>query len=160
MVDILSEKENDADKMCQQGIELCDEENYAGAHKFFQKAYSIHPSSAKINSWLGFTTAIVENKVGTGLQMCKKAVDSDIPDAMFFRNIGRLYLLQRNKRAAVGAFARGLQIDKGNRAILKEWKALGFRRKPVIGFLARDNKLNVMLGKLTWKLAKGKNSPK
>lgn len=151
MVEIFSEKNREAETLCQQGIELCDANNHASAHKYFIQAYQLFPTSPKINSWLGYTTGIVENKVGTGMKMCKMAVDSGVPDAMFYRNIGKLYLLQKNKRAALGAFATGLQIDKGNKAILTEWKVLGFRRKPVIPFLSRENKLNIFLGKLTWK---------
>ena len=151
MVTILSDKENQAENICQQGIDLCETDKYSEAHKLFQKAYDMYPTSPKINSWLGYTTAIVENKVGTGMQFCKKAIDSDVPDALFYRNIGKLFLLQKNKRSAMGAFAKGLQIDKGNKYILKEWKALGFRRKPVIGFLSRDHFLNKLLGKWTYK---------
>jgi hypothetical protein len=33
---------------------------------------------------------------------------------------------------------------------MNEWKALGFRRKPVFGFLDRSHSLNVQLGKFTW----------
>ena len=156
MVEILSEKENQAENICQQGIDLCDSENFDEAHKLFQQAYELYPESPRINSWLGYTTGVALNKVGTGIQYCKKAVDSDVPDAMFYRNIGKLYLMKRDKRAAIGAFARGLQIDKGNRAILKEWKVLGFRRKPFFGFLPRENALNKLIGKLTYRLAQKK----
>ena len=125
MVDILSDKENKAESICQQGIDLCDNDNnFKAAHKLFQEAYSTYPTSPRINSWLGYTTAIVENKVASGLQLCKKAIESDVPDALFYRNIGKLYLMQKNKRSAIGAFAKGLQIDKGNKYILKEWKIL------------------------------------
>jgi hypothetical protein len=51
----------------------------------------------------------------------------------------------------VGAFAKGLQIDKNNRAILEEWKSLGFRRKVPFSFLDRSHWLNKTLGKFTWK---------
>lgn len=151
MVEILSDKENKAENICQQGIELCETENFVVAHKLFQQAFNEYPSSPKINSWLGLTTAIVENKVAAGLQLCMKAIASDIPDALFYRNLGKIYLLKKDKRSAIGAFAKGLQIDKGNKYILKEWKVLGFRRRPVIPFLSRDNALNKLLGKLTWK---------
>jgi len=156
MVEILSDKENKAESICQQGIELCETENWPAAHKLFQQAYAMYPTSPKINSWLGLTTALVENKVAAGLQMCKKAVDSDVPDALFYRNMGKVYLFKKDKRSAIGVFAKGLQIDKGNKYILKEWKVLGFRRKPVIPFLSRDNKLNIILGKWTWKSANKK----
>lgn len=95
MVDILSEKENKAEAVCQQGIELYETEKFRDAHKLFQQAYALHPNSPKINSWLGLTTAIVENKVASGIQYCKKAIESDVPDAMFYRNLGKLYLLQK-----------------------------------------------------------------
>lgn len=151
-MEILSEKENQADHICQQGIELCEADKYAEAHKLFQQAYTMS-QSPRIISWLGYTTAIVENKVATGIQLCKKAIDSDVPDALFYRNIGKLYLMQKNKRGAIGAFAKGLQIDKGNRSILKEWKVLGFRRRPFFPFLSREHKLNIIIGKFTWKQA-------
>jgi Flp pilus assembly protein TadD len=156
MVEIIAQKENQADELIHQGIELAESGNHAAAHKYFQQAYALHPTGAKVNAWLGYTTAIVENKVGTGMQMCKKAVESGIPDAYFYRNIGKLHLMQKNKRAALGAFATGLVFDKGNKAILKEWKTLGFRRKPFLPFLSRENGLNKFLGKLTWKYAKNK----
>ncbi|MCC7459727.1 MAG: hypothetical protein IT286_00360 [Proteobacteria bacterium] len=157
MVTILSDKENQAENICQQGIDLCEVDNYSAAHKLFQQAYNMFPGSPRINSWLGLTIGVVENKVGAGMQHCKKAIESDVPDAFFYRNIGKLFLLQKNKRSAIGAFAKGLQIDKGNKYILREWKTLGFRRKPVIGFLSRENKLNILLGKWTWKMAQSKN---
>ena len=160
MVEILSAKENEADHICQQGIDLCDTNEYAQAHKLFQQALAMYPQSPRINSWLGYTTAIVENKVATGIQLCKKAIDSDVPDAMFYRNIGKLYLMQKNKRGAIGAFAKGLQIDKGNNYILKEWKVLGFRRSPLIKFLGRDHPINKFFGKITWKMAQKKKVDK
>jgi hypothetical protein len=111
------------------------------------------PSGAKILSWLGYTSALVEKRVARGLDLCRKAVESNVPDAMFYRNIGKLYLLQHNKRGAIGAFSKGLQIDKGNRWILAEWRALGFRRRPFFSFLDRGHWVNVTVGKFTWYLA-------
>jgi tetratricopeptide (TPR) repeat protein len=153
MVDILSDQQRAAEQVCLQGIELAEEKDLGGAHALFQKAYEMDPSSAKIMSWYGYTTALVEKKVARGLEFCRKAIDSQIPDAMFYRNIGKLYLLQNNKRGGIAAFSKGLQIDKGNRAILSEWKALGFRRKPILGFLDRGHWLNRKLGQFTWWLA-------
>ena len=151
MVDILSDQQRQAEQLCNQGIDLAEaEKDLEGAHRIFLQAYQMDPSSAKINSWLGYTTAIVERKVQKGLDYCRKAIESHIPDAYFYRNIGKCYLLQNNKRGAIGAFAKGLQIDKGNRQILNEWKALGFRRKVPLRFLDRGHWLNKKIGKFTW----------
>ena len=152
MVDILSDQQREAEKVCHQGIDLVDEKDLAGAHKVFLKAFEMDPQSAKVQSWLGYTTALVERKVQKALEYCRKAIESNIPDAIFYRNIGVVYLQQNNKRGAIGAFAKGLQIDKGNRAILNEWKSLGFRRKPFFAFLDRSHPVNKNLGKFTWYL--------
>ena len=150
MVEILSDQQRQAEQLCNEGIDLCDENNLAEAHKIFLKAYEMDPGSAKIQSWLGYTTGVLERKIVKGLEYCKKAIDSQIPDAMFYRNIGKLYLLQNNKRAAIGAFSRGLQIDKTNRAILNELKTVGFRRKVFFSSVDRSHWLNKQMGKFTW----------
>jgi len=155
MVEIFGEQQREADALCNQGIDLCEvDKNFPAAHELFMRAYETDPHSAKIQSWLGYTTGIVEKKVAKGMELCRKAIDSNIPDATFFRNMGKLYLLQNNKRAAIGAFSKGLQIDKTNRQILSEWKQLGFRRKPFFGFLSRDNWFNKKIGMMTWKSKK------
>lgn len=156
MTEILSDQQREAERICDQGIDLCESKDFEGAHKIFQRAYGMDPSSAKINSWLGYTTAIVERRVQKGLDFCRKALESGIPDVMFLRNIGKVYLLQNNKRGAIGAFAKGLQIEPKNRAILAEWKVLGFRRKVAFPFLDRGHFLNKTIGKITWKLFHGK----
>ncbi len=151
MVEILGEQEREADQICQHGIDLCEEKEFEEAHKEFLRAHELDPNSAKIHSWLGYTTGLVEKRVARALEFCRMAIDSQIPDALFYRNIGVVYLLQNNKRAAIGAFAKGLQIDKGNRKILNEWSKLGFRRKPTLRFLSRDHWLNKKLGQWTYK---------
>jgi hypothetical protein len=95
----------------------------------------------------------VERKVQKGIELCRRAVEGEVPDALFYRNLGKAYLLLNNKRAAIGAFAKGLQLDKGNRPILNEWKNLGFRRRVMFSFLERDHPLNKWIGKFTWYLA-------
>lgn len=154
-VEILGEEQQEALNICERGIDLLEKNNdKETAHKLFKQAYDIFPSNPRINSWIGYTYGIHLDKVALGLKHCKMAIDSEEPDALYFRNLGKLYLLQKNKRSAIGAFARGLQIDKNNAAILKEWSTLGFRRKPFFGFLPRENFLNKMIGKFTWKFSK------
>lgn len=158
MVEILSDQQRRAEQICIEGIDLCEESDFEGAHKLFLQAYQLDSTSPKINSWLGYTTALVERKVQKALDYCRKAIEGEVPDALFYRNLGKVYLLQNNKRAAIGAFARGLQIDKGNRHILNEWKVLGFRRRVLFSFLDRSNPLNKYVGKLTWWLTHRKKT--
>ncbi|MFH1017415.1 MAG: hypothetical protein V1798_04425 [Pseudomonadota bacterium] len=157
MVEILNDQQREAEQICIRGIDLYDENALTEAHTLFLKAYEMDPVGAKVQSWLGLTTGLVDKKVARGLELCRKAIDSNIPDALFYRNVGKLYLLQGNKRAAIGAFSKGLQIDKGNRAILSEWKALGFRRRPFFSFLDRSQWANRYMGKFTWWIAHRKD---
>jgi tetratricopeptide (TPR) repeat protein len=153
MVDILSDEQRRAEQICLEGIDLCEEKDLEGAHKLFLEAYKLDPSSPKINSWLGYTTGLVENRIQKALEYCRKAVEGEVPDPLFYRNLGKIYLLQNNKRSAIGAFAKGLQLDDRNRPILNEWKTLGFRRKVTFPFLERDHPLNKHVGKFTWWLS-------
>jgi len=157
MVEIMSDQEREAENIANQGIELYEDRQLDEAHQMFKKAYSLDPNSAKINSFYGITLAFVEDKVQKGLELCKKAINSGIPDPLFYRNIGKLYIKLNNKRLAVSAFYKGLSIDKGNRKIYDEFKALGIRRKPFLSFLPRSNVVNKYLGLLTFKLSKDKN---
>lgn len=154
MVEIMSDQEREAENIANQGIELYEDKQLEEAHQLFKKAYSLDNQSAKINSFYGLTLAFVEDKVQKGLELCKKAVSSNIPDPLFYRNIGKLYLKTNNKRLAVAAFYKGLSIDKGNRKIYEEFKVLGIRRRPFLAFLSRSNFLNKYIGKLTYKLQK------
>lgn len=165
MVEIFNEKHTEALALCDRAIDLIENhDDHMTAIRILKQAYELYPTSAKINSWLGFMYGVYEKDVAQGLRMCKKAIQEGEPDPLFFRNIGKLYILQNNKRAAIGAFARGLQIDEFNREILREWSILGFRRRPVIPFLPREFFLNKWLGLLTWKFSpknpnKGKEEP-
>jgi len=155
-VEILGDVHQEALALCRRAIEMMEHGNEEDqtAHKLLEQAYEKFPNNAKINSWLGYSYGKTLDKVARGMEHCKKAVNSGEPDPLFFRNLGKLYLLQRNKKAAIGAFAKGLQIDKTNASILREWKTLGFRRKPFFSFLSRDHILNKTIGKITWKNSK------
>jgi hypothetical protein len=39
-------------------------------------------------------------------------------------------------------------MDPGHAGIVRELKQMGIRRRPVLPFLARDNRLNVLLGRI------------
>ncbi len=151
MVDILSDEQRQAEQIVFQGIDLYDEGDIDGAHQKFKKAYQLDPDGPKVLSWYGFTLGLVEDKVQKGLDFCKKAINSNIPDALFYRNIGVLYVKSNNKRLAVAAYQKGMSIDKGNRKIYLEWKKLGIRRKPFFKFLDRSHFINKFIGKLTYK---------
>lgn len=158
MPEFLTDQQRKAEEICNQGIDCADEGDWEGAHRQFVQAYQLDPEGAKVCAWLGLTLAVVEKKVQKGLDFCGKGVASGIPDAMFYRNLGKIYLLLNNRRAAFAAFMKGLSIDKTNRHIMREWRSMGIRRKAIVGVLDRSHPINVWLGRVTWNMGAKKRA--
>jgi hypothetical protein len=99
-------------------------------------------------SFLGYGIAHLHRKVPEGLRLCRHAVKLEFfqPDNLL--NLARTELLAGNRRAAVDSLQRGLALDPQHAALRELEKRMGSRRSPVLGFLARDNPLNVLLGRL------------
>lgn len=99
-------------------------------------------------SYLGYGIASERRQIRDGREMCRRAAASDFyqPDVLF--NLARVEHLANNRRAAVKALETGLGLDPTHAGMLKLKKGIGVRRRPVLGFLSRDNPLNVLLGRL------------
>ncbi len=154
MVDILTEKNKEAEEIFREGLGLFEDDRMAEAHKLFERAYELDPENPIIASYYGLTCALQYDFVSKGLELCKKAADKGIPDPILWLNLAKIYIRKGDRRSAVVALQRGLRIEKGNPAIIAYWRKIGMRRKPVIKFLSRDNILNRILGKFTYKREK------
>ena len=59
--------------------------------------------------------------------------------------------MKADERAeAYAAFQKGLDIQPGHPGIVRELRRMGTRRRPPLLFLARNNPVNVVLGRLTY----------
>ena len=119
------------------------------------------PSDPFFLSYVGYLTAIVENKSREGVSKCEEAISilkkSKSTDIvfflpLFFLNLGRANLKAGRKVSAIKAFEEGLQYDSRNSELLSAMKALGSRKEPVIHFLNRGNPINKFFGKLGHKV--------
>ncbi len=155
MVDIRTELHDQIDQLVTSGISALEQNQLRDALMLFREAYEKNPDDPHACSYFGYTMGIVENKPHRGLELCMKAINTDQIDPMFYHNIAMLYVKIGKKREAVGAFKKGLQIDRSNTKIYEAWKNnLGIRRNPAIPFLPRGNFLNKMIGKWTYKRIK------
>lgn len=151
MVEVRTGLHEEVDRLTESGIQALEAKQLKDAHRLFREAFEKMPDDPRACSFYGYTLAIVEDKLHKGIEMCMKAINSAHPDAYFFLNIGLLYIKLNKRREAVGAFKRGLQIDRSNKRIYDVWKEkLGWRRDPAIPFLSRDNFLNKAIGKMTY----------
>lgn len=150
MIDIITEKTKEAESILYRGIDLLKDHRLTDAHRIFESAYEMDPENQRICSYYGYTCAMEHDLVQKGLKLCSQAADSGIPDPMIWLNLAKIYIKIGNRRNAIAAMQRGLKIERGHKEIVKYWKKIGMRRKPVIKLLHRDNLLNRFLGRWTY----------
>ena len=99
-------------------------------------------------SFLGYGIARYQKQVKEGLRLCQHAVKTQFYHPDCHLNLARVQILAKNRKGAVHAIAQGLALDPRNSALRSLHDEIGVRKRPVIGFLSRNNPVNRTLGKL------------
>jgi predicted Zn-dependent protease len=127
------------------------------AHRLLREAMAQFPDDPVLLSYTGYLQALVERKIPTGIETCRKALallkkKREFVDADFsavYLNLGRACTLGGKRKEALDALNRGLAYESAHQEIRKELRRMGMRRKkPPIPFLSRSNPLNKYLGLL------------
>jgi tetratricopeptide (TPR) repeat protein len=103
---------------------------------------------ARYLSYYGLCVARDGNQPREGAEFCRQAIALEFYNPDLYWNYGRVLLLSDRKKEAFVAFVRGLSLQKNHQDILREIGRMGWRRRPVLRFLRRQNPINVALGKL------------
>jgi len=136
----------------QQGVIHVEKGEFDQAWRAFAQYLAQEPGSAIASSYLGMLSALKAGKLYEGLDRCIEAVKKDPQEALLYLNLSRCYLAAGDRYQAVRALHKGLKLKSPHHGMLVNYyKAMGMRRKPVLGFLSRNNMANVFLGKLTWR---------
>jgi hypothetical protein len=99
-------------------------------------------------SFLGYGIARYQKQVKEGLRLCEHAVRAQFYHPDCHLNLARVHVLAKNRKGAVNAIAQGLALDPRNSALRALQSEIGVRKRPVLGFLSRNNPVNRTLGKL------------
>jgi len=99
-------------------------------------------------SYLGYGMASQQRHLREGRELCRRAAASDFYQPEVLYNLARVEQLANNRVEAVKALEAGLKLDPDHAGMLELRKEVGIRRRPVLGFLARNNVVNVLLGHL------------
>lgn len=99
-------------------------------------------------SFLGYGIARYQKQVKEGLRLCQHAVKTSFYSPECHLNLARVQILAKNRKGAVHAIAQGLALDPRNAALRALHAEIGVRKRPVVGFLSRNNPVNRTLGKL------------
>jgi Flp pilus assembly protein TadD len=119
-----------------------------GAHPLFQRAHRRSPSDPRVTSWYGLTLVLVERNSSLGVLYCDQAVRTAGPDPELLLNQARAHMALGQRERAVRAVQRGLEASPDHPGLRAAQEAMGWRRRPALPFLARDNPLNRWLGRL------------
>lgn len=99
-------------------------------------------------SYYALCVAAEERDYEKAISECVKAVKSEFYTPEVYVNLGRILAKSGRKAVAFRAYRKGLAIDGTHRGLIREMKAMGLRRRPLIAFLSRDNPVNRSLGML------------
>ncbi len=147
-----------AEAYFQRGLTLMKEGNYQEASGCFREAVrrdrsqELFEKEAKYLSYYGLCLALGEGKVAEGLNFCRKAIEEDVFQPVFYLHLGKVYLKKGSKRKAIKAFRQGLEFDKNNEQIKSEIEQLGTRKEPFFSSLSRSHPLNKYMGILLARL--------
>jgi Flp pilus assembly protein TadD len=150
------------EELARRGRELVRRRQYALGHEILTEYCSRQvaqkrPIGASVMCAYGLAIGMTGD-LHEGLETCQRALSVDRRNAEIWAAVGRLAMHAGIRKKAVEAVARGLALAPRNRDLLELRDVLGERRRPVVPFLARENVVNVRLGRVLHRLRKGGKS--
>lgn len=136
----------DLTNLVRQGLTALEHGNTLVALQNFEQAANFWPN-AVVFSCLGYCIARERRDLDQGLHLCREAVRQEPANPLHYLNLGRVYLLARQKHLAVWAIQRGLEFGR-HPALLGLAERMGRRRRPVFSRLGRKHFLNRSCGLL------------
>ncbi len=140
------------------GLAAVERRSYTEAVALFQAAIDLERQEGTKNprmkyvSYLGLALVLTNGRSDEGVKLCEQAVKREFFDADLFCNLGIVYLRDRQKKRAFGAFQKGLNLKPGHRRIQEELDRYDRRSYPVFSFLPRTHPVNVLAGRLRYRL--------
>lgn len=128
------------------GKNFLKEDNFDRALKAFEKAYKADEENPAYMSYFGMCKALRGGEIGLGLELCTRAIKKEFFKAEYYLNLGKVYNAAGNKKGAIKVYLKGLKLEPENLEISRRLFELGFRNKPIIKSLDRNNPVNKFLG--------------
>ena len=88
-----------------------------------------------------------QGKRKEAIDTCRTALKRGARSAICRLHMAKIYFLADSRRKAFEELERGLALAPNHPDLMRFQREIGVRQAPVIGFLSRDNPLNVKLGK-------------
>lgn len=140
--------EDDPNKLFRAGLLLMQTERVHEASAAFERALALAPEEAIFQSYYGLCLVQTGRRYQEALDLCESAIQESPYHPELYHNLAQVYLVKGKRKKAISALHKGLQLDPQYEAILDEFRRIGIRKRPVIGFLHRNHPANIFLGKL------------
>jgi tetratricopeptide (TPR) repeat protein len=136
--------ENEGIDLVRRGKEALVRGDTLSALSFFEKATE-NEDNPTARSYLAFCMAKERGLLTKGISWCEESRGKEPENPIHYLNLGRIYLLMKNREEAIRNFREGLKYGP-DEEIADELHRLGIRSAPVLSFLKRSNPLNKYLG--------------
>lgn len=151
---------DDPSETLREGIRACRQGNWRRGHTLLSGLAQQEEKLANLPGFfygfLGQAIARCEGRKHVGIELCRHAVQVQPFQPENYLNLAATYLLVGNRRLAIKAMREGLRIDATHAGLVALNRQLGVRRTPPIPFLPRENVLNQLLGRLTYRFERAK----
>lgn len=134
-----------------EGFHLFTRQQFADALSLFLIALN-SDDQANRNKYLSYCGRALFNMEDKklGMEKCLRAAKDENIHTDVFYNLAYVASHYGQRELAIKAIAQGRAIDPYDTQLIHLRRALGLRRKPILGFLSRKNILNILLGKVSY----------
>jgi tetratricopeptide (TPR) repeat protein len=120
------------------------------ALSYFEQSLTMENEPLYLSS-KALCVAKVRRSFKEAIYLCRDALEIEPTNPVHYLNLGKIYLLAKQKKKALSAFRDGMRHGR-NQAIVAELEKLGVRKPPFFTFLARKHLLNKYSGILLSKI--------
>ncbi len=143
-----------------EGLTFLRDNRLIEASNAFLRAYKEESGNPRYLSYYGLSVALSQKDVPKAINLCRAAIKHAPYDPELYLNLCRVYREAGQRVKALETLREGLGFERDSPMLLMELRRMGIRRKPPLGFLARQHPLNKSIGKLTYRLRRAASSPK
>ena len=129
-------------------LEMVNRNRVTAARKELEMALHICPRHPGYLSLYGLCVAVESEDYESARRLCESAIRINPRDPLARVNLGKVLRLKGDNGAAYSEFITAWKLNKHHPAPASELSRMGIRRPPVLRFLPRTHRANVMLGKV------------
>lgn len=146
----------DPTEVAWRGIDACRRGDWQEGLYWLSLVADSSPAQEQLPSlyfaYLGYGMARHQGQEQEGARLCRHAIELEFHEPENYYCLAQVFLLMNDRRAAIDAIDRGLEIDSAYSGLVELKQRLGMRRPPVLPFLPRQSFPNRALGKIRHRL--------